>query len=106
MTNGPSANKQPHYIGLEEARQVLAEMGVALSPRQMKRAADMDARGRRKLPFFVDPIEAREWLLQPGQAGERFKFFRRCAGRGDLAQRRKWRAGPVCSGDSRMSIWS
>jgi hypothetical protein len=27
-------------------------------------------------------------------------------GRGDLAQRRKWRAGPVCSGDSRMSIWS
>jgi hypothetical protein len=51
--------KQPHYIGLEEARQVLAEMGVALSPRQMKRAADMDARGRRKLPFFVDPIEGK-----------------------------------------------
>jgi hypothetical protein len=51
--------KQPLYIGLEEARQVLAEMGVALSPRQMKRAADMDARGRRKLPFFVDPIEGK-----------------------------------------------
>jgi hypothetical protein len=51
--------QQPHYIGLEEARQVLAEMGVALSPRQMKRAADMDARGRRKLPFFVDPIEGK-----------------------------------------------
>jgi hypothetical protein len=47
------------YIDLEEARQVLAEMGVALSPRQMKRAADMDARGRRKLPFFVDPIEGK-----------------------------------------------
>jgi hypothetical protein len=47
------------YIELEEARQVLAEMGVALSPRQMKRAADMDARGRRKLPFFLDPIEGR-----------------------------------------------
>jgi hypothetical protein len=51
--------KQPQYIGLEEARQVLAEMGVALSPRQMKRAADLDARGRRKLPFFVDPIEGK-----------------------------------------------
>jgi hypothetical protein len=45
------------YIDLEEARQALAEMGVELSPRQMKRAADMDARGRRKLPFFLDPIE-------------------------------------------------
>jgi hypothetical protein len=59
VSNGPSVIKQPHYIGLEEARQVLAEMGVALSPRQMKRAADMDARGRRKLPFFVDPIEGK-----------------------------------------------
>ena len=51
--------KEPCYIDLEEARQVLAEMGVALSARQIKRAADMDARGRRKLPFFVDPIEGR-----------------------------------------------
>lgn len=32
-------------------------MGVELTPRQMKRAADKDAQGRRKLPFFVDPIE-------------------------------------------------
>ena len=47
----------PNYIGLEQARQVLAEMGVELNPRQMKRAADKDAHGRRKLPFFVDPIE-------------------------------------------------
>jgi hypothetical protein len=38
--------RQPQYIGLEEARQVLAEMGVALSLRQMKRAAD-PAGGRR-----------------------------------------------------------
>jgi len=51
--------KEPCYIDLEEARRVLAEMGVALSPRQMKRAADMDARGKRKLPFFVDPIEGK-----------------------------------------------
>lgn len=49
--------KQPHYIGLDEARQVLAEMGVRLTPRQMKRAADKDADGRRRLPFFIDPIE-------------------------------------------------
>jgi hypothetical protein len=48
---------RPHYIGLEEARQVLAEMGVELTPRQMKRAADKDAEGRRKLPFFIDPVE-------------------------------------------------
>jgi len=49
----------PCYIGLEEARQVLAEMGIELNPRQMKRAADRDAHGKRKLPFFVDPIEGR-----------------------------------------------
>lgn len=47
----------PCYIGLDQARAVLAEMGIELSPRQMKRAADRDAHGRRKLPFFVDPIE-------------------------------------------------
>lgn len=47
----------PCYIGLEHARKVLAEIGVELSPRQMKRAADRDAHGHRKLPFFVDPIE-------------------------------------------------
>ena len=51
--------KEPCYIDLEEARQVLAEMEVALSARQIKRAADMDARGRRKLPFFLDPIEGK-----------------------------------------------
>ncbi|TCS59859.1 hypothetical protein [Varunaivibrio sulfuroxidans] len=49
--------KQPCYINLEQARQVLADMGVELNQRQMKRAADMDAQGRRKLPFFVDPID-------------------------------------------------
>lgn len=51
--------KPPCYIDLNEARQVLAEMGVALNERQMKRAAEKDATGRRKLPFFVDPIEGR-----------------------------------------------
>jgi hypothetical protein len=51
--------KQPCYIDLEQARQVLAEMGVELNPRQMKRAADKDASGRRKLPFFIDPVDGR-----------------------------------------------
>lgn len=47
----------PCYIGLDEARKVLSEMGIELNPRQMKRAADRDAHGHRKLPFFVDPVE-------------------------------------------------
>lgn len=49
----------PHYIGLDQARQVLADMGIELSPRQIKRAADKDAQGHRRLPFFVDPIEGK-----------------------------------------------
>ena len=49
----------PHYLDLTQAREVLAEMGVELTYRQMKRAADKDAHGRRKLPFFIDPIEGR-----------------------------------------------
>jgi hypothetical protein len=51
--------KQPCYIGLNQAREVLAVMGVELTPRQMKRAADRDATGARKLPFFVDPVEGK-----------------------------------------------
>ena len=51
--------KQPCYIDLIQARQVLAEIGLELNPRQMKRAADKDASGQRKLPFFVDPIDGR-----------------------------------------------
>lgn len=51
--------KTPRYINLEEARAVLAELGVSLNPRQMKRAAEPDAHGNRRLPFFVDPIDGR-----------------------------------------------
>ena len=51
--------KQPCYLDLEEARQLLAGMNVNLTLRQMQRAAEQDAQGRRKLPFFVDPIEHR-----------------------------------------------
>lgn len=51
--------KIPHYINLDQAREVLSEMGVDLSARQIKRAAEPDAAGKRKLPFFVDPIDGR-----------------------------------------------
>jgi transglutaminase-like putative cysteine protease len=40
-----------------QARAVLEKLGVQLSRRQIKRAAEMDATGRRKLPFFIDPID-------------------------------------------------
>ena len=40
-----------------QARAVLERLGIQLSRRQIKRAAEMDATGRRKLPFFIDPID-------------------------------------------------
>lgn len=49
----------PFYLDMDQAREVLAEMGVELSERQIKRAAEMDAHGKRKLPFFIDPIEGK-----------------------------------------------
>ncbi len=66
--------KQPCYINLEQARQVLAEMGVELNQRQMKRAADMDAQGRRKLPFFVDPIDKKLKI----EKGTLVNIYRQC----------------------------
>ncbi len=51
--------KPPTYIGLPEAKQVLSEMGIELNDRQIKRAAEKDATGKRKLPFFVDPIDGK-----------------------------------------------
>lgn len=50
---------RPCYIDLDQARQVLAELGVELTARQIKRAAEPDAHGHRKLPFFIDPIEGK-----------------------------------------------
>lgn len=46
----------PNYIGLSQARDELKAIGIDLSERQIKRAADKDAHGKRKLPFFVDPL--------------------------------------------------
>ncbi len=66
--------KQPHYINLEQARQVLADMGVELNQRQIKRAADPDAQGRRKLPFFVDPIDGKLKI----EKGTLVDIYRQC----------------------------
>jgi hypothetical protein len=65
--------KQPQYIGLEEARQLLAQMGVRLSLRQLQRAAEQDAHGRRKLPFFIDPIERKLKIEKDDLIGIYFK---------------------------------
>jgi len=50
---------RPTYVGIEGARVALAAIGIELTHRQIKRAADPDANGKRKLPFFVDPIDQR-----------------------------------------------
>ena len=49
----------PVYLDQDQAREMLAEMGVAISARQLRRAAEPDAHGRRRLPFFRDPIDGR-----------------------------------------------
>jgi len=67
--------KQVFYIDLEGARKVLADMGVDLTKRQMKRAADTDAKGRRKLPFFIDPIEKRLKI----EKGALIEIYMRCS---------------------------
>jgi len=50
--------KQPYYVSLEEARQILAQLGIDLTARQMKRATDKDSEGRRKLPSLSIPSTA------------------------------------------------
>lgn len=47
----------PTYINLRQARELLERMGINFSLRQIKRAAEKNASGQRKLPFFVDPID-------------------------------------------------
>jgi len=45
------------YLDIEQASQVLAELGLDINERQIKRAAEKDNNGKRKLPFFIDPID-------------------------------------------------
>jgi hypothetical protein len=51
--------QNPHYLDLHQAREELAAFGIIINDRQMKRAAEPDASGKRKLPFFRDPIDGR-----------------------------------------------
>lgn len=66
---------QPFYIDIEAARKTLAEIGIELTVQQIKRAADPDASGRRKLPFFVDPIDGRLKI----ERGTLLDIYMRCA---------------------------
>lgn len=66
--------KPPFYIDLEEARETLAEIGISLTPKQLKRAAEPDGQGRRKLPFFVDPIDKRLKI----ERGTLLEIYSRC----------------------------
>ena len=49
----------PTYIDLACARETLSTIGIDVSMKQLRRAAEPDAEGRRKIPFFVDPIDGR-----------------------------------------------
>lgn len=64
----------PFYIGLEDARSTLAEIGIELTAKQLKRAADPDGNGMRKLPFFVDPIDKRLKI----ERGTLLEIYTRC----------------------------
>ena len=46
-------------IDLNGAQEALAAIGITFSKKQLRRAAEPDAHGRRKMPFFVDPIDGR-----------------------------------------------
>jgi hypothetical protein len=75
---------KPFYIDLKQARKVLAEMGIDLTSRQMKRAAETDAGGRRKLPFFVDPIEGKLKI----EKGTLVKIYREAQARAENSAKR------------------
>ncbi|MEE9368733.1 MAG: hypothetical protein V3V05_07700 [Pontiella sp.] len=59
MDESKKLSTQFQYVSVEQAREILAEIGVELTMRQMKRAAETNPAGKRKLPFFVDPIEGK-----------------------------------------------
>jgi len=64
----------PQFIDLKEARKVLDDIGICLNERQMKRAAEKDAKGKRKLPFFVDPIDKKLKI----EKGTLLKIYNQC----------------------------
>ena len=48
-----------HFITIEETVNTLSEIGISLKLSQVKRAAEPDVNGCRKIPFFKDPIDGR-----------------------------------------------
>ena len=48
-----------HFITIEETVDTLAEIGISLKLSQVKRAAEPDVNGCRRVPFFKDPIDGR-----------------------------------------------
>lgn len=46
-----------NYLNIQQAVEALSKIGLQLNDRQMKRAAETDIHGQRKLPFFIDPID-------------------------------------------------
>ena len=50
---------KPFFITLNESLDVLSEIGIDLSKKQISRAAEPDHTGKRKLPFFVDPVDGK-----------------------------------------------
>lgn len=75
------------YLDIEQAREALKQVGIELTPRQMKRAADKDAHGARKLPFFIDPIDGRLKIAKNTLLGI---YFRR-----QVDAENKWKINPV-----------
>lgn len=47
------------FIGLDAARRLLADRGIVLNDRQMRRATEPGPDGRRRLPFFRCPLTSR-----------------------------------------------
>lgn len=47
------------FITIDETINTLAEIGIQMKLSQMKRAAEPDHNGLRKIPFFKDPIDGR-----------------------------------------------
>lgn len=69
----------PQFIDLKEARKVLNDIGICLNDRQMKRAAEKDAKGKRKLPFFVDPIDKKLKI----EKGALLEIYNQCQARAE-----------------------
>jgi hypothetical protein len=53
------AGKRAHYLDFDQVGALLDEMNIHLSRRQVKRSSEMNAQGKRKLPWFIDPIDGR-----------------------------------------------